>query len=128
MVVWPLVTGLALFYLLKFTMGVRVSEEEEMQGLDISEHGIQLALNAPTTFSSPHCEGRGLWSPPALVFRAAGPSPVMDRGFVDQRNGMVGSTVGAENGLQPIMTHRPAQTLDAGIQCPLSADCTRTTV
>ena len=40
-VVWSLVTGLGLFYLLKFTMGVRVSEEEEMQGLDISEHGIQ---------------------------------------------------------------------------------------
>ena len=40
-VVWSLVTGFALFYLLKFTMGVRVSEEEEMQGLDISEHGIQ---------------------------------------------------------------------------------------
>ena len=40
-VVWSLATGLGLFYLLKFTMGVRVSEEEEMQGLDISEHGIQ---------------------------------------------------------------------------------------
>jgi Amt family ammonium transporter len=39
--VWSLVTGFALFFLLKFTMGVRVSEEEEMQGLDISEHGIQ---------------------------------------------------------------------------------------
>ena len=40
-VVWSLVTGLALFYLLKFAMGVRVSEAEEMAGLDISEHGIQ---------------------------------------------------------------------------------------
>ncbi len=40
-VVWSLVTGFALFFLLKFTMGVRVSEQEEMQGLDISEHGIQ---------------------------------------------------------------------------------------
>ena len=40
-VAWSLVTGFALFFLLKFTMGVRVSEEEEMQGLDISEHGIQ---------------------------------------------------------------------------------------
>ena len=27
--------------LLKFSMGIRVSEEEDMQGLDISEHGIQ---------------------------------------------------------------------------------------
>ena len=40
-VIWALVTGLAMFYLLKFTMGVRVSEAEEMEGLDISEHGIQ---------------------------------------------------------------------------------------
>ena len=40
-VVWSLVTGFALFFLLKFSMGVRVSEEEERQGLDISEHGIQ---------------------------------------------------------------------------------------
>ena len=39
--VWSLVTGFALFFLLKFSMGVRVSEAEEMQGLDISEHGIQ---------------------------------------------------------------------------------------
>ena len=39
--VWSLVTGFALFYLLKFTMGVRVSEAEETEGLDISEHGIQ---------------------------------------------------------------------------------------
>ncbi len=40
-VVWSLGTGFALFFLLKFTMGVRVSEEEEIQGLDLSEHGIQ---------------------------------------------------------------------------------------
>ena len=41
-------------------MGVRVSEAEEMQELDISEHGIQLALNAPTTFSSPSLRGPGV--------------------------------------------------------------------
>ena len=40
-VVWSLATGFGLFYLLKFTMGIRVSEAEELQGLDISEHGIQ---------------------------------------------------------------------------------------
>ena len=40
-VVWSLVTGFALFFLLKFTMGVRVSEAEEIEGLDVSEHGIQ---------------------------------------------------------------------------------------
>ncbi len=40
-VVWSLATGLGLFYLLKFAMGVRVTEAEELEGLDISEHGIQ---------------------------------------------------------------------------------------
>ena len=48
-VVWALATGLALFYLLKFTMGVRVSEAEEMEGLDISEHGIQTYPEAIAT-------------------------------------------------------------------------------
>ena len=38
---WALVTGFALFLLLKFTMGVRASEEEELQGLDAAEHGLQ---------------------------------------------------------------------------------------
>ena len=37
---WALVTGFAMFLILKFTMGVRVTEEEELQGLDIPEHGI----------------------------------------------------------------------------------------
>ena len=36
-----LATGFALFLLLKSTMGIRVTPEEEMAGLDISEHGIQ---------------------------------------------------------------------------------------
>lgn len=37
---WAVVTGLAVFFLLKFTMGVRVSREDELAGLDIPEHGI----------------------------------------------------------------------------------------
>ena len=37
---WALVTGGALFLFLKFTMGVRVSREDELEGLDISEQGI----------------------------------------------------------------------------------------
>ena len=48
-VAWSLVTGFALFYLLKFTMGVRVSEVEEAEGLDISEHGIQTYPEAAAT-------------------------------------------------------------------------------
>ena len=38
---WALVTGFTLFLLLKFTMGVRVSREAELAGLDLSEHGIE---------------------------------------------------------------------------------------
>ena len=46
---WALGTGFALFYLLKFTMGVRVSAAEEAEGLDISEHGIQTYPEAVAT-------------------------------------------------------------------------------
>ena len=38
--VWALGTGFILFYALKFTMGVRVTEAEEMEGVDASEHGL----------------------------------------------------------------------------------------
>ena len=37
---WGLVTGFALFMLLKVTMGVRATEVEELEGLDISEHRL----------------------------------------------------------------------------------------
>ena len=37
---WGLVTGFALFLLLKVTMGVRATEAEELEGLDISEHSL----------------------------------------------------------------------------------------
>ena len=37
---WALVTGFGMFLLLKFTMGVRASREEEEQGMDLSEHGL----------------------------------------------------------------------------------------
>lgn len=35
---WALATGFAMFLLLKFTMGVRASREEEEQGMDLAEH------------------------------------------------------------------------------------------
>ena len=38
---WSLVIGFALFFLLKFTIGGRVNEQEDMQGLNMSEHGFQ---------------------------------------------------------------------------------------
>ena len=37
---WALVTGFAMFLLLKYTMGVRVSRQEEEQGLDLAEHDL----------------------------------------------------------------------------------------
>ncbi len=36
---WCMVTGAVLFTLLKYTVGLRVTSEEEMEGLDIGEHG-----------------------------------------------------------------------------------------
>ncbi len=38
--VWALATGFAMFFLLKLTMGIRVSEAEEMEGVDTSENGM----------------------------------------------------------------------------------------
>lgn len=37
---WAFGTGFLLSYILKHTVGVRVSPEEELAGLDISEHGV----------------------------------------------------------------------------------------
>ena len=37
---WALVTGFAMFLLLKFTMGVRASRQEEEQGMDLAEHNL----------------------------------------------------------------------------------------
>lgn len=36
---WCVVTGFVLFAVLKYTVGLRVTAEEEMEGLDIGEHG-----------------------------------------------------------------------------------------
>jgi Amt family ammonium transporter len=39
--VWCLVTGFALFFVLKKTIGLRISREEEIRGLDVDEHGME---------------------------------------------------------------------------------------
>lgn len=39
--VWAFGLGLLLFWILRNTMGLRVSAEEEMKGLDIGEHGME---------------------------------------------------------------------------------------
>jgi Amt family ammonium transporter len=38
---WVAVTAFILFAVIKKTSGLRVSEKEEMQGLDIGEHGVE---------------------------------------------------------------------------------------
>jgi Amt family ammonium transporter len=37
---WALVTGFAIFLILKVAMGVRATRDEELAGLDMSEHGV----------------------------------------------------------------------------------------
>ena len=39
--VWAFGTGLILFIAIKKTIGLRVSKEEELKGLDIEEHGME---------------------------------------------------------------------------------------
>ena len=39
--VWAFFGALAVFYLIKGTVGLRVSKEEELRGLDIDEHGME---------------------------------------------------------------------------------------
>lgn len=39
--VWCMVTGFIMFYLIKTVMGLRVTREEELRGLDIDEHGSE---------------------------------------------------------------------------------------
>ena len=39
--VWCIVTGFLLFGILKATVGLRVSRDEEVEGLDLGEHGIE---------------------------------------------------------------------------------------
>lgn len=38
---WALGIGFALFLFLKITMEVRVTREEELEGLDLAEHGME---------------------------------------------------------------------------------------
>ncbi len=39
--VWCLATGLVLFAIIKATIGLRVTPEEELRGLDVDEHGME---------------------------------------------------------------------------------------
>ncbi|MBN2279681.1 MAG: ammonium transporter [Candidatus Marinimicrobia bacterium] len=39
--IWAFGLGLVLFYIVKITIGLRVSKDEELRGLDIGEHGME---------------------------------------------------------------------------------------
>ena len=45
--VWAFGTGLILFYAIKHTIGLRASKQEEMEGLDIHEHGNEAYTGLP---------------------------------------------------------------------------------
>ena len=49
---WAFGLGFAMFYILKRTIGIRVTEEEEIQGLDIGEHGVSAYPDFVQTKSS----------------------------------------------------------------------------
>lgn len=57
--VWVFAASLALFALIKYTIGLRVSEHEEIEGLDVGEHGTgayhgdMLGLGLPGTGGGP---------------------------------------------------------------------------
>ena len=38
---WAFGTGLVLFFAIKKTVGLRVTKEQELRGLDIEEHGME---------------------------------------------------------------------------------------
>ena len=44
---WAFVTTLAILFVLKWTMGLRVDEAEEEEGLDISQHGEEAYVSRP---------------------------------------------------------------------------------
>ena len=50
---WCVVTGVILFGALKYTIGLRVSAEEEIAGLDIGEHGSEAYPDFTPTIKAP---------------------------------------------------------------------------
>ena len=51
-IAWTTVTMIIVFQLIKHTIGLRVSEEEEIAGLDIKEHGLESSYADFMTFDS----------------------------------------------------------------------------
>jgi Amt family ammonium transporter len=69
---WSFSISLAIFYLIKVTVGLRVSKEEEIEGLDLHEHGCPAY---PPMFTVDEIPGSPTYRPAAAP--AGMPQPVM---------------------------------------------------
>jgi Amt family ammonium transporter len=54
---WSFPVSLVIFLTIKYTIGLRVAEEEEMRGLDVTEHGI--SAYPPAMVADHHISGSG---------------------------------------------------------------------
>lgn len=59
---WAFGLALVLFYGLKFTVGLRVSPEQELAGMDITEHGMLAYPEVFVVESGPSASGAGLYA------------------------------------------------------------------
>jgi Amt family ammonium transporter len=75
--IWCLFTGFALFGAIKATMGIRVSPDEEMEGLDIGEHGAPAYPDFQITEHAVPGPPRGGGSSDLGGVRTTRPAPVM---------------------------------------------------
>ena len=73
--VWTIVTITIVFQVLKHTVGLRVSPEEEVKGLDITEHGLPTAYGGFAFAYDDTPDGAAVLNPAAP---AAAPVPVQE--------------------------------------------------
>ena len=69
---WTIVTAGILFFVIKHTIGLRVSEAEELAGLDVQEHGIGAYPEFPTVAPGTATEVSALEEAPAPAGSPAG--------------------------------------------------------
>jgi Amt family ammonium transporter len=62
-IAWTATTSAVLFLAIKFTIGIRVSEEEEMSGLDLGEHGMPAYTFTDVLGEGSHIGGASSGSP-----------------------------------------------------------------
>ena len=69
---WAFPVSLGIFLAIKHTIGLRVTEEEELAGLDITEHGMHAY---PPNFVADGATGTGIPAPAAAAGTAPAPVP-----------------------------------------------------